>query len=338
MDVSQPLVSNLILLAMLKGASAAGVDRQHLLRALDLEERAVSDPDGFVGAPVEAALWSLLADECRDPEFPFRAARALTRGQFRALEYAVRSSDDLGQGLGRLAHFSGLLYGRTVLELSGVGEVWLAYRTPHEAGSRANRLAEPTALACTLQLARSATGRDVSPSEVVLSFKPPDPEAYRRFFGVMPRTSLEAGIKFSAETTRLALPEADPVLCEVVEKCLRAAPRKPMETTCGKLERVLRTLLPTGRASLDDACAQLGMSRRTLQQRLQEEGSSFQDELNDLRMDLAKDYLDAGQMTVPGIALVLGYSEATSFYRAFKRATGVTPRQYRAEAGGAQSH
>ena len=52
----------------------------------------------------------------------------------------------------------------------------------------------------------------------------------------------------------------------------------------------------------------------------------------------AKDYLNAGQMTVPGIALVLGYSEATSFYRAFKRATGVTPRKYRAEVSSAQSH
>lgn len=332
MDATDRLVSHLVVHAILKGAASVGVDEGPLLASVGLERSQIANPDGFVGAPVEEALWAQLGQHALGPQLPLRAARALTRGQFRALEYAVRTSDNLRDGLARLVRFSTLLYGCPVLISRTDSGVWIGYASPHKAGSPAAKLAEPFTLASVLLLARDATGVELAPSHLVLTVGNDAVDAFEHFFGVRPEPGAEPGMRFSLEAAELRLSAADPVLCDVIECCLVRQERPPAETTAGKLQRVLRMLLPSGEPPLDAVCTQLGMSRRTLQQRLQEEDTSFQDELGKLRIGLAREYLAVPELTVPGIALLLGYAETSSFYRAFKRATGTTPARFRKEA------
>ena len=74
----------------------------------------------------------------------------------------------------------------------------------------------------------------------------------------------------------------------------------------------------------------LHLSERTLQRRLADEGSSYQQLLNDTRRQLAERYLRDGQLAATEIALLLGYSEPSVFFRAFRQWTGLTPGEYRA--------
>ncbi len=74
----------------------------------------------------------------------------------------------------------------------------------------------------------------------------------------------------------------------------------------------------------------LNLSERTLQRRLADEGSSYQQLLNDTRRQLAERYLRDGQLAATEIALLLGYSEPSVFFRAFRQWTGLTPGEYRA--------
>ena len=78
--------------------------------------------------------------------------------------------------------------------------------------------------------------------------------------------------------------------------------------------------------------ARLAVSQRTLQRRLQEEGSSFQHELNALREDLARHYLTNPRYSSAEIAFLLGYDDPNSFIRAFHGWTGSTPDRVRAES------
>ncbi len=73
----------------------------------------------------------------------------------------------------------------------------------------------------------------------------------------------------------------------------------------------------------------MGVSVRTLQSRLSEENHSFSDMLEHQREELAKSYLRQEHFSLDDVAANLGYSEQSSFGRAFKRWTGVTPKQYR---------
>ena len=72
----------------------------------------------------------------------------------------------------------------------------------------------------------------------------------------------------------------------------------------------------------------LNMSERTLFRRLQDQGLNFKQLQSQIRMQLAREYLADARLTQSEIALLLGYSEQSAFNRAFKRETGMTPRQF----------
>ena len=72
----------------------------------------------------------------------------------------------------------------------------------------------------------------------------------------------------------------------------------------------------------------LGMSLRNLQRRLEEEGTSYRQALNDTRRDIARSYLDEGHTSVTEIAFLLGFADTSGFSRAFRRWTGLSPRTY----------
>lgn len=85
------------------------------------------------------------------------------------------------------------------------------------------------------------------------------------------------------------------------------------------------------RVSLADACAQLGVSSRTLRRRLAEEGTSYAEILDDLRSRMALKYLRDSSLKVSVIAEALGFSDTATFRRALFRWTNKTPRQIRIE-------
>jgi AraC-like DNA-binding protein len=86
--------------------------------------------------------------------------------------------------------------------------------------------------------------------------------------------------------------------------------------------------LQEGDPSAEAIAKTLHMSARSLHRRLKQEGVVFRDVLKDVRMNLAKRYLNEQKMTLPETALMLGYSEQSAFTRAFKSWFGVTPSQY----------
>jgi AraC-like DNA-binding protein len=71
------------------------------------------------------------------------------------------------------------------------------------------------------------------------------------------------------------------------------------------------------------------MSGRSLQRRLNAEGSSFRAELDRVRSELAVRLLNEGEADAHELAFLLGFSEPSAFHRAFKRWTGTTPAAYR---------
>lgn len=87
--------------------------------------------------------------------------------------------------------------------------------------------------------------------------------------------------------------------------------------------------LHEGSLSMDALARDLGMSRQTLYRRLKDEGVTFAEVHDDLRHRMALDYLTARKVSVNEAAYLLGFSEASSFVRAFKRWTGSSPTAYR---------
>ena len=97
----------------------------------------------------------------------------------------------------------------------------------------------------------------------------------------------------------------------------------------GELKRKLADLMPCGEANADAACHALKLSRRTLQRRLKAEKTSFQKVLQEVREVLAVSYLSDKRLQSLEIAMLLGYSNLSTFTTAFKSWYDIPPAEYR---------
>ena len=95
-----------------------------------------------------------------------------------------------------------------------------------------------------------------------------------------------------------------------------------------KVRQLLIDLLPSGDAHQDRVARTLHCSASSLQRQLQSEGTSYREVLADTRRSLAIEYLRDGKNSHAQIAYLLGFSDQSNFSRAFKRWTGVPPRQF----------
>lgn len=101
------------------------------------------------------------------------------------------------------------------------------------------------------------------------------------------------------------------------------------DTMAAKVRSALTELLPGGAGTIEDVADKLGISRRTLQRKLSEEGTTFQKQLNGTRELLARHYLRNTDMSSDDIAFLLWYQESNSFLRAFSLWTGMSVGAYR---------
>lgn len=95
-----------------------------------------------------------------------------------------------------------------------------------------------------------------------------------------------------------------------------------------QIEAQILPKMHEGAISMDKVAQDLAMSRQTLYRRLKDEGVTFAEVHDDLRKRMAMEYLEGQKVTVNETAYLLGFSEASSFVRAFKRWTGLSPTAY----------
>lgn len=116
-------------------------------------------------------------------------------------------------------------------------------------------------------------------------------------------------------------------LIEQAEKYLKSL--NSGDNIAAELKSRLADLMARGEANADAACRSLKLSRRTLQRRLKAERTSFQKVLQEARRELAVRYLSDARLKALEVAMLLGYSNFSSFTTAFKSWYDMPPAKYR---------
>ncbi|MBE3638453.1 AraC family transcriptional regulator [Mangrovicoccus algicola] len=310
---------------------AVGTDPEGLMRQAGLSA-AVLDP-GHPGLPAPAwiKVFAALAALEPAPDLPLRLAAELADRSAGAPARAFAASPDIATGLARLALFrplsAPLRLGTTPLPGGGTGLV--------AAMSEADLPPVPPllvfALAHATGLCRRHGGTLPVASAAILPGPAPLREAASDWFGCPVAPGPAARIDLPAAETARPLTGTTGAAWHDLEERLRRrlAEALPAAALSGRVGRALVELLPGGRAGADDVCQALGLSRRSLQRHLQEEGESFRAVLDRTRRTLALHYLREGALSAAEIGTLLAYRDPNSFYRAFFGWTGMTPGEAR---------
>ena len=100
------------------------------------------------------------------------------------------------------------------------------------------------------------------------------------------------------------------------------------QKTSTKVKSIILETLKGDVPTLELVAQKLVMSKRSMQAKLKEEGSTFQQLLNESRKELAQQYLREKQVSKSEIAYLLGFSEVAVFSRNFKKWTNMTPTEF----------
>jgi AraC-like DNA-binding protein len=186
--------------------------------------------------------------------------------------------------------------------------------------------------AALVELGRRGTGRHLVPRRVELERPKADTAAHEAFFG--------CPVRFGAKANRLVLDCADlaipfvsynrellDMLAPALERAL--AEHQESHSLAARVKWLMKKRLATRRPDMAAIAKELAMSDRTLQRRLAEENTRFQDVLAAARRELAHDYLVDGQLDMADVAFLLGFDDQNSFFRAFRQWEGETPARWR---------
>jgi AraC-like DNA-binding protein len=178
-------------------------------------------------------------------------------------------------------------------------------------------------IAMTCSVMRELCGARWAPEKVLFSrARPADVGAYRRFFQAPCRfDSEQTAMLFPAHLLARPMAEADRKRFRNLEEQAQAVGIELV----AQLRRALRILLLGGRSSGDEVAQILSMHRRTLNRRLRAQGITFQQILDEVRFEAARQLLDTTNLALTDIAVSLGYTESGAFSRAFRRWSGTAP-------------
>ena len=169
-------------------------------------------------------------------------------------------------------------------------------------------------------------------SRAVFSFGPPAHEGLARdlFKCEVLYDASWAGLEIPLSQLRLPLRSANPQAWqEAVARCEDELAKLQRQQSLATQVRQLMLGKQGGFPSLQVTARLLNLTPRTLHRRLQDEGTSYRDILEDIRHTLAIEHLRTGRLTIQEIAFMLGYDDQANFRRAFKRWEGVPPTAYR---------
>ncbi|MEM7323134.1 MAG: AraC family transcriptional regulator ligand-binding domain-containing protein [Actinomycetota bacterium] len=309
-----------------------GVEPEVVLESAGLPRDLFERESATLSPPDMFRLWLAADMAIGDPLLPLRVARSLTLESFDTAIFAALCSRDLNAAAGRIAAYKRLI-GPARLDV--------------EVGSRRTRLemtwpatvTPPVSMALTelvfwVALVRLATGSEVVPAAVTCPDPPDRVDAYHRYLGVTVRRSDRWAVSFSAVDAGRPFFTANEGMWQSFEDELgrRLVDLERTATTSERVRATLLELLPAGETNAGAVGATLGLSVRSLQRRLQDEGTSFKGLVNETRSDLAVHYLRHSELPIADIAFLLGYGDHRSFYRAFHSWTGSTPKAVRLAA------
>lgn len=305
-----------------------GADPAATLSAVGLPADALDRPEQRIAYVAMGALFHEAVRTTGCAHFGLLCGRAWHLADLGLVGEIVRHSATVGAALSKLTIHQHLNSEGGVAFLLRAGDVVDFGYGIYAPGVAGTGQIYDTLMAGACNFMRELCGTGWTPSEVLLPYaKPADAGPHRNHFRAALRFNNEyCALRFPAHWLERPIAAADPARLRRAERQAEAAGRG---TLVQQVFRALRILLLHGHNSGNEVAAMLAMHRRTLNRRLKAEGVTFQEILDQVRFEVARELLAESHVPIDDIAATLGYASVSPFVRSFGRWSGTTPGRWR---------
>ena len=305
---------------------------EQLLERHDINPASVGDSDSFISSQAFVQLFEDCSSALNDPLFGLHMAEQQDAEIYGLVTTLCRAAPDFNTALQGFIEYLPIVHSpESLLELD-VGKSVTELRWSEHNDMGDNAQASYQGLLLMLKIFSSLTSRKFTPLYINLPREVFGSSAYllARSTGCRVRLSYgKACIAFPSSLLGERLRTANRALYHLLKGYLASLQVVDSDNFEERVISYLRAGFSNGRVAIDDCAEKMGISARTLQTRLKVQGSSYSDLLEQERRKQAEAALKRTDLSIADLADSLGYSERTSFGRAFKRWTGVSPQQYR---------
>ncbi|WP_163992881.1 AraC family transcriptional regulator [Pyxidicoccus caerfyrddinensis] len=316
---------------LLDRLATLGVDVERVLRHAGILLSRFQEPRAHLTTREFMALWHAVEAVGGGRELGLRIGSEARPHQYDVASMAALHAPNLGEALKKLARYKRVVCPEEVVNEVSHGEARVRFHWLLAEGPLPMFLVDAT-FASTLALARRGTGKPLVPRRLELARRRSDVELLTRHFGCK--------VRFDAPVDLLVFDEsalAEPFVTHNADLLTLLVPG--LETALNeRLERrrladdvrtALRRRMHGERPSVEKLAKELHLSPRTLQRRLEEEGTTYQGLLDEVRRESARRLLVSTDLDASEVAFLLGYEELNSFIRAFTGWEGTTPARWR---------
>lgn len=319
---------------IIDAVKAEGVEPEALYRAINFDPALLDDPDNRIPFSQFVAFYEHGARLTGDDAFGLHIGERVKPELFDILGYVVINSPTFGEAINRLIRYHSIWNDGAFYNLDvSASQARLTYEYVDRLIDGRRHDCEMT-LSILVSFARRGTGVDWTPHEV--SFQHSKPKSiieHQRIFRTQVHFDRSINeLIFDSSLLTLRMMKADSGLFVILDRhAQELLSRRPRaDGLINQVRQLLGETLNVGDdPRLETISQKLGISVRTLQRKLKEEGTSHQDLLDELRSDLSKRYLQEPKLAICEVAYLLGFSEPSAFHRAFRRWTGTTPKEFR---------
>lgn len=335
MPARQPTIASGAIRKLVTAMEDEGLSAGPVLSEVGIDPASVNDQDARIPLERLHALWEAVLARVPRADGAMLGAERYSPGDYGLVGFVAMNSPTLGEAVRQAVRFLGLWTDDPAIELDG-NTIRIVYRTRFE-DRIGLRFATEATHAELLNGARLLTQQHIVPIEVRFAhIGPRDPAPIQAFFGCPVRfRSADTAMLLRPEDLALPLPKADAQLGEYLRTIAAQALEKrggAEPSPLDRLRNIIAEELQRGVPNLDQVAKRMATSERTLRRRLEEDGTSFRDLLDETRSRLAQGYVADKRIPLSEVAFLLGFSEPSAFHRAFKRWTSTTPAAWRARA------
>lgn len=331
-----PQASVSVLIAILRNAQQLGVDINRLQHDLEITSELLTRPYRRVDCELAFRLMQAAQDLTQDMLFGLHLGQQFQLADIGLPGYLLVNAPTLAAGLESLHRYQLIIGDGLLLNpeyLPGRIRICIA---PHpELRTTPPRATMEFHLTGILAAVRLILADKVDPIQTRLGSEEPDQQLvkeYRDYFGTtVVFEKQEYSIDFPTELFARPLLTNNPELFQWFEyQASQIVDNLTISGDyCGRVSKEILQSFNGNRITLDVIAAQLSMSKRSLQRKLSDENTGFQKVLDETRQSAARFHLLQENLNIDEIAYLLGFTESSSFRKAFKRWTGLSPDAYR---------